>query len=511
MKFRSSLPAALPSEHPATTRHFFQTLTGKILVTALLVAVADGLFFGHPIGWTAALFGALLFIALQVSHRDMFTQRRLKIIGLLTLLLLFPLIEAPGLLSVGLFCLGLVSLVVLKRRVRAEAEVWIADLLRQVGAGLFQFFADIGKLERLRAKKRSRPFLSASLAHLALPAVLCLAFIGFFTMANPLLERAMSRFEWRLVLPALSFWRIEFWFVATLVLWSLMRPRVKPVARAQLAQPPANLDFWLSRNSVIASLVVFNAIFAAQNAMDAAFLWSGSALPEGLTYAAYAQAGAYPLIVTALLAASYVLLIFREDQQKYQSAAARKLVYLWIAQNVFLVASAINRNLHYIEAYSLTWLRLAALIWMGLVALGLLLIVARLYRDRSNRWLLDMNTLALLTTLYASCFVNFERIIAFYNAGHSYEATGLENRPKLDLGYINSLGPEALPALRWLQENGARLEARPEISSHILSLKNRVEKPMEWREWTWRRHRAQLREAAIADAGAVVPVTPPAP
>ena len=52
---------------------------------------------------------------------------------------------------------------------------------------------------------------------------------------------------------------------------------------------------------------MFNALFAVQTVLDLTYLWGGVALPDGMTYATYAHRGAYPLIVTALLAAGFVL------------------------------------------------------------------------------------------------------------------------------------------------------------------------------------------------------------
>jgi hypothetical protein len=50
--------------------------------------------------------------------------------------------------------------------------------------------------------------------------------------------------------------------------------------------------------------------------------------------------------------------------------------------------SAINRLLHYIEVYSLTYLRIIALLGMVLTAIGIGLIFARIYSRRSNTWLI---------------------------------------------------------------------------------------------------------------------------
>ena len=69
----------------------------------------------------------------------------------------------------------------------------------------------------------------------------------------------------------------------------------------------------------------------------------------------------------------------------------------------------------------LTYWRIAAFIWMGLVALGLILIVARIALDRSNRWLVSANLIALTIVLYSASLVNFDAFIADYNVAHSRE------------------------------------------------------------------------------------------
>ena len=147
----------------------------------------------------------------------------------------------------------------------------------------------------------------------------------------------------------------------------------------------------VSPASIALSLAAFNLIFALQNGLDIAFLWSGAPLPEGMTLAEYAHRGAYPLIATALLAALFVLVTLRPGSPTAESPLVRRLVYAWIAQNVVLVASTMLRTVDYIEAYSLTRLRIAALIWMALVAIGLVLICVRLWRGKSGAWLINAN------------------------------------------------------------------------------------------------------------------------
>ena len=154
------------------------------------------------------------------------------------------------------------------------------------------------------------------------------------------------------------------------------------------------------------------------------FLWGNATLPADISYAAYAHRGAYPLILTALLAAGFVLIAMNPGGPAERSKVIRPLVYLWVAQNVLLVASSILRLDLYVQIYLLTWWRVAAFIWMLLVAFGLLLIVARIRLNRSNEWLIRANLITLTATLYICSLVNFAAFIADYNVDHSREVSG---------------------------------------------------------------------------------------
>jgi len=151
--------------------------------------------------------------------------------------------------------------------------------------------------------------------------------------------------------------------------------------------------------------------------------------------------------------------------------------------------SAINRLLHYIEVYSLTYLRIAALIGMVLTAIGLMLIFTRIYLNRSNGWLINGNALAIATTLYIVCFINVDSLIANYNVQHSLEVTGQDS--SVDLAYLRSLGTDTLPALRWFQANAKySLSQTSQAGVLITELENELtNSTSNWRAWTWRQQR----------------------
>jgi hypothetical protein len=227
------------------------------------------------------------------------------------------------------------------------------------------------------------------------------------------------------------------------------RFRRQPVRESKpstaVATEPSDLDYLFGVQAMSRSLILFNALFALQTGLDLVYLWGGANLPGGMSHAEYAHRGAYPLIATALLAAGFVLIAMRPGGPAEHSRLIRPLVLVWTGQNVLLVISSILRLDLYVVAYSLTYLRLAAFIWMGLVAAGLLLMLIQIIMRKPNSWLVTANAATLALVLYGCCFINAPWVVASYNVEHCREVGG--TGPNLDLKYLASLGPQALPAL----------------------------------------------------------------
>mgnify|MGYP006301940805 FL=1 len=132
---------------------------------------------------------------------------------------------------------------------------------------------------------------------------------------------------------------------------------------------------------------------------------------------------------------------------------------------------------------------MAAGIWMLLVALGIGYICLRILLDKDNLWLTNVNVVTALVVLYACCFINFDGIIAWHNVQHCHELRG--RGAWLDVGYLQDLGPESLPALRWVRpriepEDAEKPKVQPAIDHLERELSGRLRN---WRGWTWRRQR----------------------
>ena len=291
-----------------------------------------------------------------------------------------------------MFWIALSMAALLPRRAFRDALTWVGPLAWHALTGLASPLRDAARVAAVRHRRDLHAGgLRAVISTLVIPLGGGALFVALFASANPLIGNAFAQIR----LPDVwtTAWRTLLAACVVATIWTSLRPGTAAARMALGAHRAPRAAFDPSVATLMLSLVTFNAIFAVENALDLAFLWSGAALPAGVTMADYAHRGAYSLIVTALLAALFVLVALRPDSAGARSPAIRWLVGLWIGQNLMLVASSALRTLDYIDAYGMTILRLSALAWMGLVATGLALIAWRLFAGRSAAWLINTNAL----------------------------------------------------------------------------------------------------------------------
>lgn len=475
----------------------------KLIAAAVLAAAADFLFWERQVGISAAVFALLLATALAATAVPWTKLSRL--VGPTGVLLagLLPLVENVSLLSISIgvtasAAFALAATGRLRRGVNRAARQIFGFLV----AAPFRLIPDMTRWRQVGRKLGGRPRL-AWLAAWIVPVGLGAVFVALIGIANPVVELWLEMIElWR-IFELFEARRVAFWLLVLATAWGFLRPRISwfqrrrqlpgsvgPVRPQPAAGPRPLSGAILGERAILRALVVFNLIFAVETALDIAYLWGGVALPEGMTYAAYAHRGAYPLIVTALLAAGFVLVAMRQGSEAAGSRPIRALVYLWTAQNVMLVVSSILRLDLYVSVYSLTYWRVAAFIWMGLVAAGLVLIVCRIALGKSNGWLFSANLLTLSATLYACGFVNFAAMIAGYNVDHRPQPG--DASVHLDTCYLAGLGPQAIPAIdRLLAEDRSSLAAEATYLARARAELGAVhaEYMQDWRAWTFRGRR----------------------
>ena len=476
----------------------------KLAGALLLVALADLLFWFQRVGSTLGLFALAVLIVTACLRIELFGRWPSRIAAAAALLFALALVADPGPLALLLFMLSVTLAALLPRTARFD-DGW-RWALRLAAHGLFSAIGPFRDwLLVAQARRRRGPLgLRGKLPALLLPLFGSIVFLTLFAQANPLIGNALASIEfWPEFDLGFALLHFIFWSVVLFGMWSLLRPprftlwAASPF-QARIALPGIGIG------SVAISLTAFNLIFALQNGLDLAFLWSGAALPDGMTFAEYAHRGAYPLILTALLAGLFVLVALRPGAPTAASRPIRLLVTLWIVQNLLLVASTMLRTADYITAYSLTVLRIAALIWMGLVAVGLVLICIRLLRGKSGAWLINANLLAAGIVLASCCWIDLGAVAANWNARNAREVGG--PGAELDLCYLHQLGPSSLPALVTLESRPLPAELRARVQWVRSRIADRLTRSQaDWHGWTWRGAR-RLADAEAAAAALRLPM-----
>src|SRR5712671_123406 len=494
----------------------------RISVVAVLTVLADWLFFRQEVGISIVLFilaigaGVVLANGIEASRREVLLYTGILVAALVPLVEDFNFMSALiATCGVATFSLGVMT------GLRGELKEKVIAVGWHLLSGPFQFFRDLPLL-RQWAQQRGTCLNLATLKGWIVPLAFGSIFVALFAAANPLIANYLTQWNVADEVKQLDLHRPLFWLGSVIVIWmfvnvgrrlahpdgqefvaavaSMIRcqlqigfrepnwrlvwpPLVRPDGKELVAAATADLpspsfsSLIFNDAALVRSLILFNLLFAMQSIMDIQYLWAGAALPDGMSYASYAHRGAYPLILTALLAAGFVVVAMRPGSDAERSPMMRTLVFLWVGQNVLLVVSSILRLDLYVAVYSLTYLRVAAFVWMLIVAAGLLLIVARIVTYRSNTWLVSANIAALALTVYACSFVNFPSLVANYNVEHARDMASADQ--KIDLQYIASLGPQAIPALdEYWESRGWRLRSDL-ATAHLKEAEN-------WRAWTFR-------------------------
>lgn len=471
---------------------FLRSMPAFVITTLVLIITADVLLAGVSPGWVVAPLLLVAGVVVLLRHPHLLRDPP----AIAGMLLLVPIAGAcvhdRGLLAPALGVLVLLTAAWWGRGARYVGTWRWMCALALAPARLFGHLRADRRLMKAWRLVHGTRLPGAGLLVWTLPLALGLGFSVLFGVANPVIGQWFAElgawfaswFDAERLLPTPA--RIGLWWGVAALAWTLLRvrpPRLLPV-RSRI--PTVEVD----RNAlVLRSLLVVNAVFAVQVAMDVGYLAGGLRLPEGMTYATYAHRGAYPLLVAALVSAGLVLAAFKPGGVAERSPWARRLVLLWLAQNVALTIAAVWRLWLYVDAYGLSEWRLAAAIWMGLVAVGLVLIALRIALARGNRWLVDMNAGTALATLVLCCWLDIGGTVAWHNVRHCQEVGG--DGVAVDLQYLRDLRGDTASALTWLAEHsrdaGVARRARSFADDQRAES---AELLRDWRAWTWVRAQA---------------------
>jgi hypothetical protein len=489
------LTTAIPE---AGTRYLRISNREAQLVLAGLIALFIGYVSQRGLPGSVVAIGiAVLFTTLSATQFKRGWTRATLVTAVINGVALLAVALEPGPLNLGVTWFSLAGFALVQQGVLPSNVLLLAKTtLHSLVNVPLDFIREMKVIRAIRNQNRLHPRLM-TLANVLFPLVAISVFGLLLIAANPVIESAITQISWGDNLDFLLSWMPLTTIVAFLLSCTILgiRPLKNKTAleetvvwRAQYFMP----------GPVLITLLTLNGMFLAENILDLQYVWSGTTLPAGMNYAEYVHRGSYTLIATAILAGMLVIFALQPGSRSEASAPARWLVYLWTAQNVFLVASSAKRTLSYIDAYGMTLWRLSGLIWMGLVAAGLIFIVARVITRRSNPWLINVNLGTAFAVLLACGLIDFRAIVAEWNVSRALQQispTSTIQTLDLDTSYIGELGPSAIPALSHLiaaiPSGGSIWTTSGELSKTARQLKRNLDArlrwtQMDWKTWTYR-------------------------
>ena len=458
----------------------------KVLFAGVLVILADILLFdgeaGSVLGLFMAAWAGLSLAAHRSGWRNIWSVTAFALATGFAAVMTFD----PSFLGFVMF-LGTLTFSVLLTQVQGIGDgwYWFKRLMFHSVAMLFAPVFDLNRLAQARRRSGGKRSVARLLPNLVLPVIGTLLFLGLFAMANPIISGFLDSIQIS-GMTENDIARAVFWGFIVVAVWATLRPLRSKTMFKRLAETEPGRMAGVTVTSVTLSLILFNLLFALQNGMDLIYIWGDVRLPDAFTLAEYAHRGAYPLIVTALLAGLFVLVTTHPRSEMAGNILIRWLIIIWVAQNLFLVASTAERTLLYIDSYSLTRLRIAALLWMGLVAVGLVLVTGRMLRGNSLAWLVNGNVLAAFAVLSVCTLVDLGASAATWNVRHAREVGG--QGVHLDLCYLNQLEGSSLTALASLER---KQQIDPAFRQRVILVRQEVQHRIAARHtqkggWDWR-------------------------
>ncbi|MCB0510751.1 MAG: DUF4173 domain-containing protein, partial [Bacteroidetes bacterium] len=202
-------------------------------------------------------------------------------------------------------------------------------------------------------------------------------------------------------------------------------------------------------------LLMLNLLLAIVNALDLVKLWPNQSLPEDLeSFSSYLHNGVQMLILSIIFAISILLFFFRGYFNYYKEAIWLKLLaYIWIIQNILLLASTALRNNMYVEAYGLSHKRIGVFIYLFLALIGLAISFYKIAAKKNNFFLFRKNAWAFYLVLLACTPIPWDKLIT----QHNLQLAERKEKP-VDLAYLSRLSyynlDELLP---YLETNGEQI------------------------------------------------------
>lgn len=288
----------------------------------------------------------------------------------------------------------------------------------------------IGRMFSSKKEESDGSFKMRKILLLFLPLLVTVLFFFLYRAANPNFFAFTKdlNFDW------LSFPLLRFFIFGLILLYGILTKQVvdyfhkKDLAandEIQITNEEQHESSFIGKRLNLQSelfigtslLVMLNLLLGLVNGLDLFQLWPNQILPEeSESFSQYLHNGVQMLIISIILAIGIILFFFRGYANYLLEAKWMKILgFIWIAQNVILLASTALRNSMYIEAYGLSHKRIGVFIYLLLATIGLILTFYKLFKKKNNGFLFRKNAWAFYAILILATPIKWDQIITDYN------------------------------------------------------------------------------------------------
>jgi Leucine-rich repeat (LRR) protein len=421
--------------------------TRKTLFTVSLLAWSL-LFFRQGIGINALLFTLVFSGSAFLMLREGRHPIRAGWIGALALSLVaaFSLLLQVQNISIVMWILSMLMLAIFSHGAGISALTGVLHGVSMAASSAGFMIADLVERISGKPKEKSRGKQGwKTLLLVLIPLLVATIFLLLYQQANPVFKHYTEFIN----LDFISWSWIGFTILGSIIMYGLFWPRLLgSIIRKEQNHPsrigidgkedgriPAHFRLQLG----IGILSLLNIILLGMNVVDTGFVWMHNSLPEGMTYAESLHQGVGLLILSIVMAIALIAWLLGGDLNFDKNRSwLIKLAVLWMAQNLFMVSTNILRNEMYVEAYTLTQLRLGVYAWLFLAASGIVLTMVKILQKRTNWFLIQSLSWATMAMLTAAGLINWNLYITGYNMQHA---------ANLDRSYLLSLSDANLPEM----------------------------------------------------------------
>lgn len=234
---------------------------------------------------------------------------------------------------------------------------------------------------------------------------------------------------------------------------------------------------------IVTVLIMINIVYLLFSVVQFSYLYGGSGLPQGFTYAEYARRGFFELVAVTII--NFFILIISMNLSKREKPVQARTVNISLsilAGFTFnMLFSAHYRLSLYEQSYGFTELRVYVHIFMLFMCMVFAAALFRIWNDKVPLFKVSMVCAVTIFTMLN--LVNVDRIIALKNI-ERYRKTG-----KIDVPYLAGLSYDAVPEIIKLADD-SNSDVAGEIREGLKNKFDALNRGGRWMEFNYSRYRA---------------------